>query len=473
MYRLRIISAALLVVMVWGCVEQEPFRPTADDKRKIRENLLAKAPAIKHKVNADLEGKVVYLGLDVDQDVITPGKQFKLTHYWQVKKAVSGWRLFVHLNSDGKKDYINADHKPINDRYPVTLWKPGQIVRDIHTVTLPGNWKSDKVGVYVGLWKPKNLRMKIKGPQDDESRIIAAILPVKGGKPAAPVKPRRLVALRAQKPITIDGKLDEPEWAKAVSTGAFVETMKGGRSPVKTEAKAVWDDKHLYLAFMITDEHIWSTLKKRDDKLWTQEAVEIFIDANADGKDYVELQTNPNGAIFDTYLPSYRKRTDAWNSKMKVGIKVDGTVNNKDDKDKGWVAEIAIPWADTKGQGTYKLELPPRVGAMFRVNLFRLDNPPGKPQIFSGWSPPMEGDLHVLKRFGELYFGDEQGKLPRPSKAAEPKAKKEEGKQAKAAPANEQLPPGVVRMKAIQPQGLIRKIPRRIPPSAVPIEKAK
>ena len=460
MLRLRYLTAAVLVVFFSGCVEQEPFRPTADDKRKIRENILAKAPPMKFKVNADLEGKVIYLGLDVDREVIKPGEQFKLTHYWQVKKAVPGWRLYVHLNSDGKRDYINADHKPVGGRYPVTLWKAGEIVRDIHTVTLPGNWKSDKVSVFTGLWKPKNLRMKIKGPQDDESRIIAATIPVTGVKKVAATPIKRLIALKVAKPVKVDGVLDEEAWTKAASTGAFVETMKGGPSPISTEAKVLWDDKFLYIGFTVTDVDVWSTLTKRDEKLWTQEAVEIFIDANGDGKDYVELQTNPNGAIFDTYMPSYRKRTDAWNSKMQVAVKVDGTINKKDDKDKGWTAELAIPWADTIGQSKAKIQLPPKVGDKFRINLYRLDVPRGKPQIFSGWSAPLKGDLHVLDRFGELYFGDEAGKAPMPKEA--PK------KAAKIEPVKEKLPPNVVRMKPIKPMTLKDRIPVRIHPSKLP-----
>ena len=467
MLRLRFFPAAILVVFFSGCVEQEPFRPTADDKRKIRENILAKAPPMKFKVNADLEGKIIYLGMDVDRDVLKPGEQFKLTHYWQVKKAVPGWRLYVHLNSEGKRDYINADHRPVGGRYPVTLWKAGEIIRDIHTVTLPGNWKSDKVSVFCGLWKPKNLRMKIKGPQDDESRIIAATIPVVGAKKVVTTPLKRLVALKITKPVKVDGKLDEEMWAKAASTGAFVETMKGGKSPVMTEAKVLWDDKNLYIGFYVTDEDVWSTLTKRDEKLWTQEAVEIFIDANGDGKDYVELQTNPNGAIFDTYMPSYRKRTDAWNSKMVVAVKVDGTLNKKGDKDKGWTAELAIPWADTVGTAKVKIQLPPKVGDKFRLNLYRLDVPRGKPQIFSGWSPPLKGDLHALDRFGELYFGDELGKLPQPPKG-EPK------KEAKAEPVKERLPANVVRMKPIKPMTLKDRIPVRIHPSQLPpMKKSK
>jgi hypothetical protein len=87
---------------------------------------------------------------------------------------------------------------------------------------------------------------------------------------------------------------------------------------------------------------------------------------------------------------------------------VDGTLNKRNDQDKGWVAEIAIPLADVAGLDTAQ-KIAPKVGDVWRLNLFRMDSPEGKPQVASAWSPPLVGDFHKLDRFGELAFGDEKG----------------------------------------------------------------
>lgn len=402
----------------WGCVEQESDRPTEEDVRIIKQNILTKAPQMKFKVNADLEGKVTYLGVDVDKDTIHVGEPFKLTHYWKVNQPLEGWELFVHLNDTKNKEFINLDHKAIGGRYPVSRWKAGEIIRDEHSVTLPKNWSDTHAVIHTGLWKGP-LRMKIKGPQDKENRILAADLPVVT-KVANDIK--RLVAIKATKPIKIDGKLDEETWSKAASTNAFVDTLTGGSTPMKTEAKVAWDDKFLYIAFQNEDEDVWSTFKKHDDKLWTQEAVEVFIDANGDGKDYIELQVNPNNVSFDSYLPAYRENQNDWDAKMKTAVAVNGTLNKRDDKDKGWTVELAIPWADVKGKGKYELTTPPKAGDTWSVNFFRMDMPKDKPQVASSWSPPLVGDFHKLDRFGKLVFGDEEGKTPTASPA--PTAKK-------------------------------------------------
>jgi hypothetical protein len=174
----------------------------------------------------------------------------------------------------------------------------------------------------------------------------------------------------------------------------------------------LWDDKNLYVAFDMEDKDVWSTLDKRDDKLWTQEAVEIFIDADGDGKTYVELQANPRGALFDSYLPNYRQNQNDWNSDTKVAVKVNGTLDVRTDTDKGWTAEFAIPLEAARGKEPTMKNVPPKVGTEWRVNFFRMDSPAGRPQQASGWSPPMVNDFHALDRFGVLAFGDEKGRLP-------------------------------------------------------------
>src|SRR5579871_4121726 len=120
MHRLSPVPFALFLFA--GCVEQSPDMPSEDDIKAAKENLLAQPPAtMKYTVNADLEGKVTYLGMDCDADTVVPGKAFTLTHYWKVNEPITDdWRLFIHLEAPGTKTaHLNADHVPINGKYPV------------------------------------------------------------------------------------------------------------------------------------------------------------------------------------------------------------------------------------------------------------------------------------------------------------------------------------------------------------------
>jgi hypothetical protein len=408
-------------LLVGACVEQDDEKPTDEDMKVAKQNILTSAPAPKYAVNADLDGKVVYLGLDVDPATPEPGRDIKLTHYWKmVASPGDGWKPFTHLEGPNRQSFINADHPAVKGKYPPSAWKPGEIIRDEHVVRLPANWSHDTVIVYTGFWRG-NARLPLKsGPHDAEGRLIAATIPVKLAP--KPVIRKTYVARKITKPPKLDGKLDDSVWKDVPSTGAFTNTMTGAAADQKTEAKLLWDDKFLYVAFDNQDTDIWSNLTKRDDKLWTQEADELMIDADGNGKTYVELQVAPNGNVFDTYLPEYRKYEDtldpkkkpySWNSKLQAKVVVEGTLNKREDKDKYWTVEMALPLEDVKGlDKASAVKLPPSVGDKWRINMFRMDMPQGKPQQASAWSPPMVGDFHALDKFGDLVFGDEKGAVP-------------------------------------------------------------
>jgi hypothetical protein len=433
-FSVRVRAGAMLGLglLAVGCVEQAEEKPSAEDQEFVKKNLLSTAPTPQFAANADLDGKVIYLGADVSPTPAEAGKDLKVTHYWKVVAAPGeGWRTFTHVQGPNKAGYMNVDHGPVRGKYPVSQWKPGNIIKDEHSFRVPATWQYDRLEMYTGLWR-RNDRMPIKsGTKDDQGRLLAFSVPVKGALPAVAVATKRYLVHKTPKPIKLDGKLDEAAWKSAPTTGAFVNTMTGGAGDVKTEAKLLWDDQNLYVAFENVDTDVWSSMTKRDDHLWGEEAVEVMIDADGDGKSYVELQVGPNGNIFDTYLPARRQWEDSmtpkrerysWNSKAKAGVSVDGTLNKHTDKDKGWTVELAIPLADANGLATPGAKVPPAFGDVWRVNMYRMDkpDPKGKDQKAAGWSPPMEGDFHVPARFGQIVFTDENGNVPGPAKKGGP-----------------------------------------------------
>ena len=433
----RWLCAAALLGLAFGCVEQADEKPTKEDEDFVKRNLLASDPSPQYATHADLDGKVEYLGLDVTPNPAEPGKDVHLTHYWKVKASLGdGWRLFTHVGGPNKQGFINVDHGPVSGKYPVSRWKKGDIIRDQHSFRLPPGWAFTSFNVYVGLWRGHE-RMAIKSGPKDEDRVLAGSVPVQSKEP---VTLKRYLVRKTSKPIKLDGKLDEPAWKTAPSTGMFVNTMTGEAAQPNTEAKVLWDNQNLYFGFENADTDVWGTLTARDSKLWTQEMDEVMIDANGDGKGYIELQVAPNGTIFDTYLPTYRKYEDSldskrkpydWNSKLKAAVKVDGTLNKREDKDKGWTVEMALPLADVNGLDTNGVKVPPALGDKWRLNMFRMDSPKdAKSQIALGWSPPMVGDFHKLDRFGEIVFVDENGEVPVAKESPAKGAKKDEAKPA-------------------------------------------
>jgi len=224
------------------------------------------------------------------------------------------------------------------------------------------------------------------------------LLPVVGFA-QAPKRPVYEVQ-RTTVPIRVDGKLDDAAWAKAAPVGPFVNNADGSPSPLKTEARVLYDDKYIYFAFRTVDDNIWATMKNRDEHLWEEEVSEVFLQADPKYPDYIELEVNPLGAMLDIYLVDVRKPIpyESWNPPgLKWAVQVEGTVDGKPG-DKEWTAEIALPLADVVPAP----HTPPRPGDRWRLNLYRVEKLPERASL--AWSPTMTNDFHKPAMFGEIVF---------------------------------------------------------------------
>jgi len=207
--------------------------------------------------------------------------------------------------------------------------------------------------------------------------------------------------LRADQPIRIDGILDDAAWAKAPLLGPVVNNRDGSPSALVTEVKVLYDDKFLYFASRFVDDNIWATITRRDDHLWTEEVVEVFLQADPRQTSYIELEVNPLGAMIDIFLLDVRKplHYESWNpEKMKWAVHVEGTVDGKAG-DKEWTCEIALPMEDIVPAPN----IPPKPGDRWRLNMYRVEQKPD--QAMLAWSPT-GSDFHQPAKFGEIVFTD-------------------------------------------------------------------
>ena len=107
---------------------------------------------------------------------------------------------------------------------------------------------------------------------------------------------------RAPSPMKVDGRVDEPAWARTRSVGPFVRDRDAAPVPYENEAKVLYDDKFLYFSFRSVDENVWATMRRRDQHLWDEEVVEVFLQADPRQPSYIELEVNPLGTLLDIYL---------------------------------------------------------------------------------------------------------------------------------------------------------------------------
>ena len=208
--------------------------------------------------------------------------------------------------------------------------------------------------------------------------------------------------LKTTVPIMVDGLLNDPSWVRAKEVGAFVNSPDGAASDLRTEAKILYDENFIYFAFRVWDQNIWSTFQNRDEHLWTEEVVEVFIQASPTEPSYIELEVNPLGTMLDIYLLDIRKPLPykSWNSEnLKWAVDVQGTVDGKPG-DTDWTCEMALPLVDV----VTAPNIPPEPGDQWRVNLYRVESKPEETGL--AWSPTMRRDFHVPSMFGKIVFSD-------------------------------------------------------------------
>lgn len=176
-------------------------------------------------------------------------------------------------------------------------------------------------------------------------------------------------------PIKIDGKLDEPSWNNARSMSFYVPVTFA--EPIsKTEARIMWDSKYVYVGFKAYDKDVFAMNVGRDSRTCADDVLEFFFQPNPAKSPYYNFEINALGSIYDAYsLKRYaggenNQRWSRWNCKgIKVGITINGTLNNAKDVDKYWQMEIAVPLDEVVANGAQR----PTVGSQWKVNLARYD----------------------------------------------------------------------------------------------------
>ena len=249
-----------------------------------------------------------------------------------------------------------------------------------------------------------------------------AVLP----EPGIPFAPRAYVAYRAEQPIRVDGRLDEPAWQAAPWTDDFVD-IEGPSKPAprfRTRATMLWDSASLYIAAELSEPDVWGMITERDAVIFRDNDFEVFIDPDGDTHQYYELEVNVLRTAWDLFLVKpYRDGGPAINGwdihGLQVGVHVDGTLNRAGDTDRGWTVELALPWAALR-EAAHR-DAPPRSGDQWRINFSRVewhtearggrhvkltDSTTGRPLPEDNWvwSPQGVVNMHYPETWGVVQF---------------------------------------------------------------------
>jgi len=90
--------------------------------------------------------------------------------------AISGdWQTFLHI--DGLQRRFNADHEPLEGKYPLSLWREGDVMADSTDVVLEPTFGPGRYSVYFGMFSGERRLHVSEGPKADD-RIVAGTIEI-------------------------------------------------------------------------------------------------------------------------------------------------------------------------------------------------------------------------------------------------------------------------------------------------------
>ncbi len=168
--------------------------------------------------------------------------------------------------------------------------------------------------------------------------------------------------------INVDGDLSD--W-KTPFLGPFVIHDSGAKATQNTFVSLSWNDENLYIAYRSTDSKIVGSSQKKDSHFFaTDDLVEIFIDPDGDGQNYVEIGVNAFSSNYDILLKCISPLCGGWNT--SIAFDITGMEAQSKITPEGFNTEIKISFSslETIQNGNFNK---PKPGTKWRGNAFRID----------------------------------------------------------------------------------------------------
>lgn len=206
-----------------------------------------------------------------------------------------------------------------------------------------------------------------------------------------PEMPPALRIARLTDTLQVNGRLDEPCYARLRSVTDFkVASHPRAKAPA-TKAWLQWDDRGLWFAFAAHDTTLVALPPSSDEHAVDgQDRVELFLWPEGSQR-YFCLEIAPDGAVHDYAARVYRRFDDSWRP-AGAAFAVRRTTD-------GYTVEGFVPIAALREMGIQSW----RAGTRFYLGLYRADFSPEalNDPVWLTWVEPNlpQPDFHVRATF--------------------------------------------------------------------------
>jgi hypothetical protein len=137
----------------------------------------------------------------------------------------------------------------------------------------------------------------------------------------------------ARKPVTVDGKLDEPIWKS--SPAVTISNNLAGKAVMNlTAVKTCYDSQHVYFAVSASNPGMTNRAVQGGDP-GTADGIDIYLDVPHDHRGYYRVGIDLTGKIYDSHCVDINEPARAgWDSKATAAVVLSAS---------NYVMEAAIP----------------------------------------------------------------------------------------------------------------------------------
>lgn len=212
---------------------------------------------------------------------------------------------------------------------------------------------------------------------------------------------------RLDKPLTMNGNWDKPEWKKikAVELKYFMGNLPKFQPAV--QAKMAYDPNNLYVIFRVEDKYIRCITNQINGPVWEDSCVEFFFspDTGMPGK-YFNLEINCGGTPLMHYNLIPRKDFQLLEpndiKQIEISHSLPEIIDPEMDGPVTWTLEYRIPLGLLK---KYSNVTQPASGVTWKANFYKIADKTSNPHYLT-WSlvDQAEPDFHLPAYFGKLIF---------------------------------------------------------------------
>jgi len=187
-------------------------------------------------------------------------------------------------------------------------------------------------------------------------------------------------------PVQVDGRLDDPAWARAELATGFLqnEPVRGALPTEEATFKVLYDDDAIYFGVACYEKDPSKTQSSlaRRDHITDSDLVSIYIDPYLDRTTGYNFRVNPKGVLVDAYMFNDGDRDQDWDAVWEAETYMD---------DDGWYTEMRIPFSSIR----YR----PAESMTWGLQVYRYMHGRGEDTAWVTWDRNAKG---FVSRFGQL-----------------------------------------------------------------------